>query len=292
MIINTLLIKKNKPDVVHLHSEISLFIVFLSILFNRKPKYIQTLHCDAFIHKNNVAFPLFMQRFIYRKLVRIYTISARNEESFYQCYNFHSNGIIVNGRKPMKLSDKHSEVVSEIEMYKKDVNTLVFLNVARCNEIKNHTMLIDAFNKYIQSNTNAILLIIGNGFDSKLGNELKLKSNKNIFFLGEKSNVADYYSVSDAFCLSSLSEGMPLTLIEALYFGIPIISTPTSGAIDLKNSGVGYITADFSATSLCNIMLEFTKNKNIINKKLIKQIYFSHFSIEQCANLYYTEYKI
>lgn len=38
---------------------------------------------------------------------------------------------------------------------------------------------------------------------------------KNIYFLGEKLNVYDYLACADVFCLSSIKEGMPITLIES-----------------------------------------------------------------------------
>lgn len=285
-------IKKIKPDVVHFHLAGSLFFSLLSVFFNRKPSYFQTLHTDAFEHKLATPIPMILQKLIYRKFVSIYSISEENENTFQKCYGFPSKGLILNGRKEMKVTEKYEEVKHEINTLKNDSDTLVFINIARCHPLKNHLMLIEAFNKYNRTiNDNAVLLIIGSNFDSTKGRNIRALANEKIIFLGEKRNIADYLMVADAFCLSSLYEGMPITLIEALSFGVVPISTPTSGAVDIFKNGIGFISHDFSSDSFCKALNEFTLKQNDIDKEKIRKLFETKYSIEKCSSLYFREYK-
>ena len=89
------------------------------------------------------------------------------------------------------------------------------------------------------------LLIIGEGFDR--ASELKKLANKNIHFIGIKTNVPDYLYASDAFCLSSNFEGMPISLIEAFACGCPSICTPVGGIVNSVKHGVtGFLSKSLS----------------------------------------------
>lgn len=59
---------------------------------------------------------------------------------------------------------------------------LLLLHIARCAVQKNQDLLIDAFNEIISQKHNVILLIIGSGFDSEKGNELKRRAHNGIYF--------------------------------------------------------------------------------------------------------------
>ena len=107
--------------------------------------------------------------------------------------------------------------------------------------VKNQKVLIKAFNRLSVKNKSVVLLIIGDNYDSHLGSELQQISNESIIFLGQKHNIADYYLNSDAFCLTSTNEGMPITLIEALACGCVPICTPVGGIVTGKQIGRAHV---------------------------------------------------
>ena len=60
--------------------------------------------------------------------------------------------------------------------------------------------------------------------------------------VGYKKNPYAYYKHCKVFCLTSHSEGFPTTLVEAMYFGKPFVSTPVAGTDELSNNGLcGFI---------------------------------------------------
>ena len=130
------------------------------------------------------------------------------------------------------------------------------------------------------------MLICGGGYDSDLGKSIKAISGKSVYFLGEKNNISDYLINSDALILSSLYEGMPITVLEAMSLKVPVLSTPVCGVVDvIENGKNGYISNDFTEESFVGMLQEFGKNFSEI-KERCKKNELNRFSISRCAESY------
>ena len=166
------------------------------------------------------------------------------------------------------------------------------MHIARFHPLKNQRLLINSFNKLIQEKNNIILLIIGDGYDVGEGKYLQEISHKQIHFLGLKQNIGDYLRVSDAFILSSLSEAMPISLIEALSCKCIPLSTPVSGCKDIiKNRINGFLSKDFTEKSFINMLYDFINNYKNINKEQLYELYTNIFSINTCAKKYQNKFE-
>jgi glycosyltransferase involved in cell wall biosynthesis len=106
--------------------------------------------------------------------------------------------------------------------------------VGRLTEIKNIQLLLETA-ALVRDNTNIRFAIIGDGHlrQSLEKEAASLGSNENTVFLGNRTNVADIYGALDIVALTSLNEGTPLSLIEAMAAGKPVISTAVGGVKDL-----------------------------------------------------------
>ena len=117
-----------------------------------------------------------------------------------------------------------------------------------------------------------------------------MKATKNVFFLGELDNATDYLFVSDFFCLSSLWEGMPISLIESFSIGCIPICTPAGGINNmLSNDKNGYITDDFTIDSYYKAVISCInlKTKKIRNLKIsCNQSFDKEYSISICSTSY------
>jgi glycosyltransferase involved in cell wall biosynthesis len=180
------------------------------------------------------------QRLIYKTLFKLFNvipigISKKVSESIRAEYGKQFNVLIDNGTKQLEPTSQLEYVRQEIQNYKKNINTKVFLSIGRIAYQKNHKMLVDVFNKLLIEGENVLLLIIGK--DTEAGDPLLKQllqiAKPEIHFLGERQNVSDYLLCCDAFCLSSLYEGLPITLIEAMSLGIIPICTPAGGIVDV-----------------------------------------------------------
>ena len=67
-------------------------------------------------------------------------------------------------------------------------------------------------------------------------------------------HVGDYYRAFDAFCLPSLSEGFGLATLEAMFCGLPVVTTPTGFAPELLVEGVQYLACQSEATSIARVI--------------------------------------
>lgn len=284
------LIKKLNPQVVHSHLNLVNYVFPLTLIF-RKIRFFHTIHS---IPKSEVKSKLEyrIRSYFYSKFkMKAITISEETSRFFLSYYKFSPFNEIYNGRALPKATAEFSEIRNEIQKYR-DHGSTIFLHIGTCNAAKNQRVLINAFNKLTNNGDSALLMIIGSGFDSDEGRNLKALAGDKIIFLGERHNVSDYLLNSDAFCLSSNREGMPISLIEAFACGCTPICTPIGGLINtVKNGVTGYLSKTVSETDYYFALRDYLKNKNKIKKEDLISYYKNNFSIEECAHKYILLYK-
>ena len=199
-------------------------------------------------------------------------------------YNF-SNGIITNSNKAKKSLDVitfKNKTKLIFNPYLKKVfskNTAkrenLILSVGRLCKQKNQSIAILAFANFLKRFPNYKLVLIGHGDD-----ELKLKKlclelniSKNVTFKGWLPNPKKYYLKSKILIFPSLYEGLPNTLIEAVNFNLPCISTRCSGASDILTEKYGTFTTRYSDALLTKKMIDSILNykKTLSNTQKIKK---------------------
>lgn len=122
----------------------------------------------------------------------------------------------------------------------------IFVNVGTISPLKNQLLSVSAFKEFVKKHKNSKLYLIGDTSDVEYMNLLKnyIKRNhlsKKIFIKSYvlKKDLFKFYLKSNCMILSSLQEGAPNVLLEALYFGIPTISTDVGNAKNLlQDSGI------------------------------------------------------
>ena len=146
-----------------------------------------------------------------------------------------------------------------------------FINVARLEDQKDQFTLINAFKK-INSIIKFKLLIIGEGKNKRKLNDLinKYKLNNSIKIVSFKKNPYPYIKRSDVFILSSIFEGLPNVLLEALALNKFIISSdcPTGPSEILDNGKGGLLFKMKNSDDLKKKILFFFRNKKICLKKI------------------------
>ena len=119
------------------------------------------------------------------------------------------------------------------------VNEPVVLYVGRLSYEKDVPNLIHAFKK-VQDQIPSQLLIVGDGPDRTELEELVQQEHlgSRVSFVGNQANPYPYFAQSDLFVLSSTREGLPTVIIEALAFGMKVVSTDCpSGPREILNHG-------------------------------------------------------
>ena len=107
----------------------------------------------------------------------------------------------------------------------------VFISVGGLIPRKNMQLIINAFNGLPKEMCGSLILL----GDGSLMNELKDLSDDNIYLLGNVNNVNDYLAGADYFVSSSLSEGLPFSVLEALAAGLPVILSDIESHQEIAN---------------------------------------------------------
>ncbi len=136
-------------------------------------------------------------------------------------------------------------------------NDVLFVCVARFWPQKNHALLLKAFLQGPASDPNAHLVLVGEGGLQKQLEEQakKLGLSRQVHFLGLRTDIPEVLGAMDVFVLSSDYEGNPLSVMEAMASGLPIVSTAAGGVPDLFESGKeGLIVQPGDVQGLSNFM--------------------------------------
>jgi len=137
-----------------------------------------------------------------------------------------------------------------------DPADVVLICVGRLEKVKGHDILIKALGK-IGPKKHMKLLLVGEG-PCRRELELQIKQEKllnNVILPGQRDDVPALLSLSDCFVLSSRSEGLSCSVIEAMAAGLPVIATDVGGNSELVAQGInGYLVPPENAELLSSRM--------------------------------------
>ncbi|MDD3453878.1 MAG: glycosyltransferase family 4 protein [Methanobacteriales archaeon] len=163
--------------------------------------------------------------------------------------------------------------------------------VANINPVKGYEYLLRAVAKAVDTAPRFKFLIVGDVptsqkeyFKRLLELVKSLKIEDQVLFLGRMDNIAEILAVSDFFVLSSIAEGTPISIIEAMAMGKPIIATDV-GAINEQviHGRNGFLVPPASWEKLGDKIIEMVLNEDLRNSmgresiKLVKK-----FSLDKC----------
>lgn len=281
-------IRKMAPDVVHLHLGAIIYSLF-AILTLRHLKFFYTVHNDADKDAKN-RFGSFIRWLCFRlKLVSPITISKKSHQSFVDYYKMDAS-MIFNGRNIPQNIKVSPDIEKEFEKYHIDTTTRVLVCLARITQVKRQVMFTKIAKKLSHEGYNFTVLFIGSTKDTALVEKIKSYNCPNIHILGEKSNPLEYLKMSDAFCLSSLHEGLPISLIEAIGVGTIPVCTPVGGIVDvIENDVNGLLSNNLSEDSYYDVLKKFLSLSESKLSELKEEASKSYapFSMTECAYKYF-----
>jgi glycosyltransferase involved in cell wall biosynthesis len=125
--------------------------------------------------------------------------------------------------------------------------TLVY--VGRLAPVKNHALLLNGFHAAQSSRPDLRLWMVGDGSERGMLESLaaELGISAQVTFWGQQLDVAPFFSAADAFVMSSSSEGLPMSLLQAFSLGLPAIVTDVGGmaeVVRLAKAGIAVSAND------------------------------------------------
>jgi len=253
-----LLVKKNNRKIIENYINLNNFEVIVNNKLNNILEWNLTKKLICICHNSMDPFNNIILK-NQDKIDRVLTIN-----------NFHKN-LLINKGFQKKISIYKNYINLNLKNYIiRDKFKYNIAFIGRLSKEKNVQLLIDSVNYYNSLKSKKInLYIIGNG-ENNLDN-----LNANIKELGKLSfdEILEYYNNIDYVISSSITEGKPFAIIEALIHGIPIIHSNINGINEIIHNNDNGFT--FNLEKYDNIRLEMTFDKlhNIDNKNSILNVF-------------------
>lgn len=285
------LVSRGKYDVVHMHSTMYYYIPTILALMFTKTQMVYTLHSSALMENDSWDKKLIWlkKNFFKHHILYPVTISAASEQSFEELYHLKGK-VIYNGIPRPKLSQEPSGI---IQSYRYSKDTRILLHPGRIDVAKNQVVLCHVVQRLIDEGHDIVLLIAGSINHPEVYEQLSPLFNKRIVYLGEMSNIPQLLSESDAFCLPSIYEGLPISLLEALSVGCIPICSPVGGIVNVVTSGSnGILSASSSEADYYEALrLYLQMSSEAIDEMRMRCVAsFANYSIEKSSQAYIDYY--
>jgi L-malate glycosyltransferase len=142
----------------------------------------------------------------------------------------------INIRSFQSRADERQSLRRELGFSDQD---FLILQVARLDYLKDHATAIRTMTRVVHNCPTARLLLVGEGPElSKIQQQVReVGLEKHVLLLGLRTDIARLLAAADMFLLTSISEGIPVTLLEAMAAGLPLVSTRVGGVPEVITDG-------------------------------------------------------
>jgi glycosyltransferase involved in cell wall biosynthesis len=172
--------------------------------------------------------------------------------------------------------------------------TLVY--VGRLEPVKNHALLLNAFREALSSMPSLRLWMVGDGSEramlESMATELGIGSQ--VTFWGQQLDVAPFFSAADAFIMSSKSEGLPMSLLQAFSLGLPAIVTDVGGMAEVvRMAQAGFTVPVTNPVGMADAILRLATSdgERAIFSTNAKAAFQSRFTLPTMVDAYMDLYR-
>ncbi len=297
------IIRRERPTIVHTHTAKAGALGRLAALMAGVPVRIHTFHghiFDGYFSPFKAKVFLYIERFLGNFTDKVIVVSEHVKEE------------IVNNLKVVR-NDKCVVIPLGLELgnflkndslkgnFRKKIgigeDTLLVGIIGRLVPIKNHGMFLNVAKtiKAMQKDLKIRFIIVGDG---ELREELRamakrLGIDKDVLFTGWVKGLAEVYADLDVVALTSLNEGTPLSLIEAMASARPVIATDVGGVKDIVIDGEnGFLAKNNDVEDFSNKLLNLLKDREnrsrlgAFGREFVRQRYHKDRLVNDIENLY------
>ena len=264
------LLQKTRPDILHLNSSKAGVIGAIAGSHAGIKKIIYTVHGFVFNEplpnwKKNIY--LVMEKFSAKYKDKLICVSEFDRKIGIKKRICAPEKLITirNGIEQIEFLDQQW-ARNELKL---DQNMTIVGTVANFYPTKGLPDLVQAAKTVNQKIPGTVFAVIGDGgkrnlLETKI-NELKL--NKNFILLGEKKEAWRYLKAFDAYVCSSVKEGLPYSIMEAMAAGLPVIATKVGGIPELIEENVnGLLVEPRNPDKLAEKIITVLKGKDLADR--------------------------
>jgi glycosyltransferase involved in cell wall biosynthesis len=187
--------------------------------------------------------------------------------------------------------ERRTQLRSELNLA---ANAIVIGHVANFRRNKNHLFLVKGFRALANEQKDVTLLLVGQGFEGDPENSFSSVSafieanglSQHVRMLGYQASVEDLLRVFDIFCLVSYKEGLPLSLIEAMASGLPVIGTDIPGIRDTIEPDVnGVLVPPDNVAALSAALSQLIRDAGLRRRmgEASRRIAVAKYSLARCV---------
>lgn len=243
-----------QPDLILTHNmgRLSLLCAFLV-----KTKNIKLVSLEHVAFKVRPKWVRLLSKLLYKKIDQVVTLTQHDMQP-YQL--FHNNVVKINNISPFDVQALDLEYALESK---------TIISIGRLTYQKNFESLLEAWKIVSKVKNDWQLMIYGIGENQKkLETIIKNENIKNVYLKGQTTDVESVYRSAAFYVMSSRFEGLPMVLIEAQSFGLPIISydCPHGPAEIIEHNENGYLIENKNPTLLAESMLKLMTSDALRSK--------------------------
>ncbi|MDP2982544.1 MAG: glycosyltransferase [Candidatus Latescibacter sp.] len=251
-------VKRRGVNIVHAHEAHAHTTAFLALL---------GLDSCRLVVSRRVAFPLrsrFSRKIKYSNVVKkIIAVSDAVRNSLI-AEGIEPERIVVirDGFSPVNL-EMSGTIAEPRQAFGLTGEQVVISTVGSLTSNKAHLVLLHAAHILVKKHPEAIFLFAGEGeMRPRIESEIRrLRLEKHVRLLGFREDIATVYRASDIYAVSSREEGLCSSILEAMYFRLPVAATNTGGIPELVRHGVnGYLSPVNDPETLAEYLLTLIEN--------------------------------
>ncbi len=251
------LLKKNRIQVLHTHDDKTLLYGVALRLLSPRLRIMHTCHSHAVYGRNTFASSKEWYKFKIRKKILLLLMKCHHKPVLTVSENTRQR-LIGGGHKPADVQVLHNGIDLQ-QWSKQDAqpvlrkelglagNQLLVGTVARITYDKDLPTFFAVAQKVVAEIPEAVFVIVGDGYGDELERarvEIDQMGLSDVVRLtGHRNDLKDIYTSFDLFLMTSLTEGLPNTVLEAMALELPVVSTNVGGLPELVEEGVSGLLA-------------------------------------------------
>ena len=267
-------LKENKIDILHCHRHKPSFYGAIAGIFAKTPVVLSHVH--GLSRTRNLVRRI-VNFILFKRFNRIIGCARSVQDDVLRDNRFLSAekvSVLENSVDCQRFIEVSITKAQAKQMLGLSSDVFVFGTIGRLAPTKGLTYLIEAFSKAKEKIPSAHLVIFGDGACRTELEELasKLSCSDSIHFLGHRDNIEQLIKGMDVFVLSSIAEGMPRAILEAMAAGIPCIATEAGGIPEIINTpDVGLLVPAMDENALKDAMITLANAPTQNLKDLIEK---------------------
>ncbi|KPK39191.1 MAG: hypothetical protein AMJ78_08855, partial [Omnitrophica WOR_2 bacterium SM23_29] len=304
------IVRHERPDIVHTHTAKAGALGRIAAILAGVPTRIHTFHGNVFqgyFNRFFARFFIFIERLLAYFTTCIIAVSEEQKKEICQRFKIAKQDkvrVVPLGLELENLFSIKSRCGRLRQVLKIEDETITVGIIGRLVPIKNHRMFIEAIKHlpgYLNNNFDVKYLIIGDGQERKALEKYTkdLSLDGNVIFCGWREDMKSVYSDLDIIALTSINEGTPVSLIEALAAGRPVIATKVGGVADVVEDGVnGYLVPSGDAETFSQRLAELIRDSQkryefgLKGREMVRSRFSKERLIEDIKALYCKSQKI